>query len=295
MRRVLLFIILSICFHFLSWNTSQYLSLFIDKPQTQIYHRDPIEVSLQEKPENSTANQIVRQADPPKELENKLESNEKTELFSERKQRVKIQSKAALFGLTKNRFYNAQKKSKERTERLAKEKLRPTKDKNSILGDLKQRETRDTSNNEAFLNAPSTIGEMLPDSIKTGEITALNTDRHLFYSFYTRVEEAIRYKWEHDVEVTISNLNRNQYYNPKSTWSTRLDILLTKEGKFHRAVLLKESGIRGLDLAAVNAFRDANFFPHPPKEMVGDDGFIRMQYQFHVFFDPSHPPRRLNL
>jgi TonB family protein len=296
MRRVLLFFILSVFFHFLSWNTSQYLSLWIDKPLKFKSHTEPIEVSLQETPDKSTAHQIVRQVEPPKELET-TKQKEKTELLSEQDQRVKIQSRAALFGLTKNRFYSAQKAQKNKTQSPRKNKTsNSSKDEDSILTNLNQKLAKDSSSSSGFQNAPSTVGELLPDSIKIGEITALNTDRYLFYSFYSRVEEAIRYKWEHDVEITLNNLNRNQYHNPKSTWSTRLDILLTKEGKFFKAVLLKESGIHGLDTAAINAFREANFFPHPPKEMVGEDGFIRLEYKFHVFYDPSSSmPQRINL
>jgi TonB family protein len=296
MKRVLLFLIISICFHILSWNLNRYIGQWTNIPETVKPHSDPIEISLQEKPDENLASQIVRQADPPKEVETPVEKKEKTDLLSENDQRVKIQSKAALFGLTKNRLYNAQKHSQSKAQNRPKSKLNKTNNEDSILSNLKGHAGHDLASAEAFQNAPSTIGEVLPDSIKVGEITALNTDHYLFYSFYSRIEEAIRFKWEHDVEITLSNLNRNQYHNPKSIWSTRLDILLTKEGKFHKAVLLKESGIHGLDMAAINAFREASFFPHPPKEMIGEDGFIRLQYQFHVFYDPSRAvSQRINL
>lgn len=296
MRRVLLFFIFSICFHFISWNASQYLNLWLAKQLSPELYSDPIEVSLQEEPIKSPASQIVRQADAPKEIIVSNEKKEKTKFFSEKDQRVKVQSKAALFGLTRNRFYNSQKTSKSQRHNPLKLKPNHSLDQNSILSDLNQRLEKQSSNSDIFQNAPSTVGELLPDSIKTGEITALNTDHYLFYSFYSRIEEAIRHKWEHDVELTINNLNRNQYHNPKSIWSTRLDILLTKEGKFHKAMLFKESGIHGLDMAAINAFREANFFPHPPKEMINEDGYIRLEYQFHVFYDPSSlTPRRINL
>jgi protein TonB len=118
----------------------------------------------------------------------------------------------------------------------------------------------------------------------------------LFYSFYSRIEEAIRSKWEHEVEISINNLDKGRYNSPKNIWSTRLDILLTKEGKYYKAILLKESGIVGLDMAAINAFREANFFPHPPKEMINEEGYIRLQYQFHVYYDPNSPTQqRINL
>jgi hypothetical protein len=288
-------VILSVCFHIFSWNTSKYFSAWFTKLQNSAHHSEPIEISFQGNPKESNSSQIVRQADLPNEIEADTNKKERTKLFSEREQRVKVQSKATLFGLTKNRLYNSQKKNQIQKQLQVQNRLIPKQNETSILNHLNQHEGSDLTNANAFQNNPSTIGEMVPNTIKNGEFTALNTDRHLFYTFYSRVEEAIRYGWESDVQTTISNLNRNQYHNPTAIWSTRLDILLTKEGKFFKAILLKESGIRGLDLAAINAFRDANFFPHPPKEMVDDEGFIRLKYQFHVFYDPSAINNRVKL
>lgn len=293
MRRILFFVLLSVLFHFLSWKSGEYFA-DIFEPNCQLNSNDKtIEIQLEEKSQNTLDQQLVRQPEIPKELEAKPEKLERTEFYSEQTQRVKVQTKAALLGLTKNRFYESQKSHQKKYVQSGKITQRDDLN-NSILKDFSEYNAKNpTIQNERnrqsdlFQNAPSTVGEMLSDSIKVGEFTALNTDRHLFYTFYSRVEEAIRLRWENEVERTLNNLNKNSYHNPKSIWSTRLDIILSKEGKFIKAILLKESGIRGLDYSAINAFREANYFPHPPKEMIDEDGLIRLKYQFHVYFDPT--------
>jgi hypothetical protein len=284
MSRILFFIFLSITFHFLSWKSGHYFGGFFS-PRLDPTKKDKfIEISLlNQKPTNQIDQQMVRQPQIPKEIETQTEKTEKTQFYSEKNQRVKTQSKAALLGLTKNRFYETQKINRKKNIASGDSIL---KNFNEINSD-NMGPSASNVKPDFFQNAPSTIGELLPDSIKVGEVTALNTDRHLFYTFYSRVEEAIRFRWENDVERTLTHINKNNYHNPKSIWSTRVDIILNSEGKFIKAILLKESGIKGLDFAAINSFREANYFPHPPREMVGTDGLIRLKYQFHVYFDPT--------
>jgi TonB family protein len=129
----------------------------------------------------------------------------------------------------------------------------------------------------------STVGEALPEHIKFGDFTALNTDRHLYYSFYARIEELIRYRWVNYANAIIANYLRSGYQRPdRDTWTTKLEIILDRDGNFLNAVMYESSGLRGLDAAPVQAFRDARKIPNPPNEMVKPDGTIRLQYSFRV-------------
>jgi len=138
----------------------------------------------------------------------------------------------------------------------------------------------------------STVGEALPSDIQFGDFTALNTNRHLYYTFYARIEEMIRHRW-----VTYARAVLDPYQNGarrltgNETWITRLEILLDPQGRFIKAILHNSSGIRELDSAPVQAFRDAQQFPHPPREMVSDDGSIHIYYQFHVQVVPRYAKR----
>ena len=68
----------------------------------------------------------------------------------------------------------------------------------------------------------------------------------------------------------------------KNDFNTNIEIVLNREGDFVRAILHQGSGSKDLDAAPILAFREAKRIPHPPREMVKDDGTIRLYYAFHV-------------
>jgi TonB family protein len=135
----------------------------------------------------------------------------------------------------------------------------------------------------------STFGEKAPDDIKFGDFTALNTDRQLYYSFYSRMEEMIRGRWVNYARAVVYGIeNGSEKVSGHATYTTQLEVILDKEGTFSRAILHSSSGSRGLDSAPVQAFRDAQQFPHPPPEMVKEDGTIHIYYAFSVSMVPRY-------
>lgn len=138
----------------------------------------------------------------------------------------------------------------------------------------------------------STVGEALPDDIKFGDFTALNTDRHLYYSFYSRIEEMVRGRWVNYARAVVYGIeNGSEKISGRASFTTQLEIILDKEGTFSRAILHSSSGSKGLDSAPVQAFRDAQQFPHPPAEMVKEDGTIHIYYAFSVNMVPRYAAR----
>jgi TonB family protein len=134
----------------------------------------------------------------------------------------------------------------------------------------------------------STVGESLPTDVKVGSFTALNTDRYLYYTFYARIEELVRYRWESRVMDTINGFDRGTMMSAGNrNWITHVEFLLDRTGLLKSAVILKESGIQRFDLAAVNAFKEARIFPNPPQEMVKDDGMIHLRFTFNVNYRPA--------
>lgn len=126
----------------------------------------------------------------------------------------------------------------------------------------------------------STSGVMIP-GVKEGSFTALNTDQLTYYSFYSRVNEAIVHRW-------VSNVRDYFYMLPpamqmqlaRSPNTTMLEIVLNSKGEFQQAIVHKSSGDTNLDSAALRPFKDAAPFLNPPAEMAGPDGKIRLLYQF---------------
>ena len=61
---------------------------------------------------------------------------------------------------------------------------------------------------------------------------------------------------------------------------TRVLITLDRNGTLVSIKIIGESGIGELDAAAVDAFRSASPFPHPPQGMIETDGNIHIRWDF---------------
>lgn len=239
---------------------------------------EPIEVTLD--PEGQILNAltpkktVVRQPLVPEKI--KAPDDETlARFFSEQKQRVKEETQAAHTGMTANRANQAGPSSPAK-------KIENDKDGYQKLDISKELQEMNRFN-EGF----STVGESLPKDMKVGSFTALNTDRYLFYTFYARIEELVRHRWESRVQQAIDSFDRttlNQAGN--RNWVTNAEFLLDKDGVLRKALLMKESGITPFDAAAIRAFQDAKIFPNPPPEMIQEDGFIHIKFSFTVNYSP---------
>lgn len=297
--RVLQGILLSLLFHFFVAWSAQFAPLWAPaKPEAPI----TVEIVETDESQNETdpqkQKQMVRQTDAPEELKTD-ESEDPLTFFSERTQRVKRQMQAAESGMTANR--SAQGSSNSRP--APSEQQQPPAPRNRTVS---KAESMDDSGLEAFTpkyrttpenpsaRAPSeergfsTIGEALPQDVAVGSFTALNTDRYLYYSFFSRIEEMIRFRWESSVRQAIDTTPPERFTNNTSgVWTTHLEIWLKRNGEFDSAHVMKESGMRSFDRAAVQSFMQARMFPNPPEEMVESDGLIRLKYSFQVRYEPK--------
>lgn len=272
-------VLFSFFFHFLLITAVIWLApKFTTKPP------ETIEISLDPEAQILDAltpqkNQIVRQATAPDKL--KMPEDENLARFlSEKKQRVREETQAATNGMTANR--TQQPKSADKTTVTSSESTTPGKDGYQPLDISKQLQEMNR-----FDEGVSSIGESMPHDVKVGSFTALNTDRYLFYTFYARMEELIRFRWETRVQQAINTLDRPTLANiGDRNWVTHVEFLLDKNGYLQKALLMKESGIRAFDVAAIAAFRDARIFPNPPREMIQEDGFIHIKFSFTVNYSP---------
>lgn len=191
------------------------------------------------------------------------EFNKKTRFFSKSNRNVEEQTRAKYWGKPKNK--------KEVFSRMLEEDI------NKGIEELVEKREKNKKNKQEF----SSTYDFLPD-IKPGEETALNTAEFVFYSFYKRVEEAVVPYWNNYVNTYLSehpNIKKNL---SKKDYITEVEAIITKEGQFHRMIILKSSGVLGLDDAPGLAFSDASPFENPPSRIVDNDGFIRMKWRFIV-------------
>lgn len=227
--------------------------------------------------------QIVRQADAP---DNLLDSDSKdpARFLSQQQQRVLLETKAQETGKTQNRQqlprYQRELLQKKIKEQLS--SLDPDQNGDRVVRPL------ELYPKEQYMR--STLGESLPDDVSIGDFTALNTNQFQFYTFYARVEDLVRFRWESHVRNAIDYFDRRRVIKSISqkTWITQIEFLIDAQGHLKKAILLKESGIPQFDQSSVKAFEDAKVFPNPPKEMLQSDGYIHLRYSFHVYFNPNY-------
>jgi TonB family protein len=222
---------------------------------------------------------LVRQVELPDKLI--LPKDETLPNFlSEKAQRVREETQAAQTGMSSNRS------ASESSPNKISVKLSKT----SVLekeGFKSMDVTKQLAEMNNFEKGISTVGESLPKDVKIGSFTALNTDRYLYYTFYARIEELIRFRWESRVQHVVENMNSQLVAGTANrNWITHAEFLLDRNGYLKKALVMKESGLRAFDAAAVNAFRDARVFPNPPPELVREDGYIHIQFSFTVNFSP---------
>lgn len=266
----------------------------------------------QQKPKNEQ--QFVRSVNIPDQLLAKLKKP--TKYSSEEDRTVLEQQKARLNDLTANRSGASgqattmsqkpvdNENSQKSKVRLAKDALnfKPSSPLQSLRKDLDEANSiKVAPSQEAArasspkINGPqivsaesgfSTLGESLPADIKFGDFTALNTDRHLYYTFYARLEEKIRHRWVTYARAAYYSLPADpKKATGKDQWSTKLEVILDEQGHFQKAILHESSGIKSFDNAPVQALRDAGQFPNPPAEMKKADGFIHVYYSFSINYD----------
>lgn len=239
----------------------------------------PIEVQLVKSLKNSPK-QIIRETHLPDKM--KFDKNDNlTKFLSAQTQRVRKQMQAKINGMTKNRASN---------DKLDKNRIDKIKGLDAFAPSYKSLSSM--TRNYELEKGLSSVGELIPKEVPIGSFTSLNTDRYLYYSFFSRIEDLIRFRWESMVKQTIDTTPSAEFTRTSiNKWNTHLEIWLKPNGEFHSAHLMKAAGIKGFDQAAIQSFVQARVFPNPPKEMIERDGLIHLKYAFQVYFNPRYVAR----
>ncbi len=118
------------------------------------------------------------------------------------------------------------------------------------------------------------------DGVESGQLTALNTKKWKFASFFNRMKRQVAQNWHPD-QVYMRRDPTGKVYGTKNR-VTVLEVALKPGGKLAKVVILKESGVGFLDAEAIAAFERAQPFPNPPAGLISDSsGLITFSFGFH--------------
>lgn len=110
--------------------------------------------------------------------------------------------------------------------------------------------------------------------------TILSTREFKYFSYYHRIKELLRQHWKPNVERRLTRLYGKGRNVSENEMITRLQVMLTPEGRITKISRVHSSGFEEIDEAAVEAFNRAGPFPNPPKGMLESDGFVRINWDF---------------
>jgi TonB family protein len=134
------------------------------------------------------------------------------------------------------------------------------------------------------------IGTGTQDHLKDiddGAETALNAKKWKFASFFNRVKQQVRDHWRPADEYRRRDPS-GSIYGQKDRY-TLLRVQLKPDGTLANVALETPSGVEFLDDEAIEAFKQAQPFPNPPKQLVESNSGL-IDFRFGFFFELSGSP-----
>jgi hypothetical protein len=128
--------------------------------------------------------------------------------------------------------------------------------------------------------------------IPVGSENILNAQESVYYSFYSRLYEAIAPIWQSKIrEVAYQRTVQPGEY------STSIDLVLDEQGNLIGIRHIKDSGIREFDAAVDESWKRIGKFPNPPRDLIGADGYVHTGWTFTVEVNETtgfqyYPPER---
>ncbi len=118
------------------------------------------------------------------------------------------------------------------------------------------------------------------DGAESGEITALNSKKWKFASFFNRMKRQVAQNWHPDM-VYVRRDPTGKVYGTKNR-VTVLEVSLRPNGSLAKVIVSQQSGVGFLDDEAVSAFQKAQPFPNPPTGLVESSSkLITFSFGFH--------------
>lgn len=127
----------------------------------------------------------------------------------------------------------------------------------------------------------------LPKDIKEGRETILNTDKVVYASFINRIAEEVYDPWVSNLESAIREYKFKDKKLETNLYITKLLVTMDKDGDIQGISIVKSSGNDEVDDAPKRAFWALEGFKNPPSQLMKEDGFIRLTYEFHLEYKNS--------
>jgi len=127
------------------------------------------------------------------------------------------------------------------------------------------------------------------EDVPEGEGTYLNTKQFKYATFFIRVKDSVQNYWIDNFRREFRRRDPTGRSMGNQNRVTLLTITLDRSGSLDDVRVSRSSGLRYLDDAAIQAFRQAQPFPNPPDGIVESDGSIRFNFQFVLVARPSGP------
>jgi TonB family protein len=119
--------------------------------------------------------------------------------------------------------------------------------------------------------------DLLKD-IDDGDETALNSKKWRFASFFNRVKKQVAEHW-HPEEVYRRRDPTGAVYGHQNRY-TLVRVQIRPDGTLANVSLEQPSGLEFLDDEAIEAFRQAQPFPNPPRQLIERSGLINFGLGF---------------
>lgn len=130
----------------------------------------------------------------------------------------------------------------------------------------------------------------LDDKIRDGDDTVLNTDGIAYASFLNRISDSIYPTWVRHLKEATEQLGGPESKGSAigSEFITRLGVEMDTSGNIVSMQILKSSGVPGFDDAPKSAFWDHEPFRNPPMQMfASNENTVRFVYEFHFQWKKS--------
>lgn len=130
-------------------------------------------------------------------------------------------------------------------------------------------------------------------NLPEGSENLLNAQESVYYSFYSRLYEAIGPVWQSKIRQAA----RSRRLQP-GEYTTSIDVVFDKDGNLVAINQLNGSGIDEFDKAASSAWHSIGRFPNPPSGLLNEEGQVHTGWTFTVQLNQgmnleSLPPERV--
>jgi hypothetical protein len=135
---------------------------------------------------------------------------------------------------------------------------------------------------------PEFVQQQMPPGVRLGNVTALNTDQHKYYSFNQRLLQRFVPLWGRRVRSALYQwIKENNAPAVSKTWVTNVEVIMDPKGEILEVQPFRLSGLWSIDEASINSFKEVRNVPNPPAEMVDENGYIHLQFQTEVYWIPQ--------